>query len=97
MPARQTLPHLWLLSDERNDRVLERALRRLPRGSGFIYRHYHLPSEERIARWFQLRRIARSRGHVVVLADSALTALEWGADGLITDRPDLIVPLVTGG
>ena len=73
---------MWLLSDERNDAVLEAALRRLPRGSGFIYRHYHLADAERIARWFELRRIARSRDHLVILADSALTALEWGADGL---------------
>ena len=82
MPARQTLPNLWLLSDARNDAVLEDALRRLPRGSGFIYRHYHLPDEARAARWFELLRIARARDHVVILADSSLTAREWGADGL---------------
>jgi thiamine-phosphate pyrophosphorylase len=82
MRVRQTLPDLWLLSDERNDAALERALRRLPRGSGFIYRHYHLAPGERVARWFELRRIARTRGHLVVLADSSLTAREWGADGL---------------
>jgi thiamine-phosphate pyrophosphorylase len=84
MRPRQTreLPDLWLLSDARNDAVLERTLRRLPRGSGFIYRHYHLPPEERAARWFALRRIAQARGHLVILADSALTACEWGADGI---------------
>jgi thiamine-phosphate pyrophosphorylase len=82
MPLRQSFPDLWLLSDERNDATLEDALRRLPRGSGFIYRHYHLPDSERIARWFLLRRIARARGHVMVLADSSLTAREWGADGI---------------
>jgi len=80
--SRRTLPDLWLISDERNDAALEDALRRLPRGSGFIYRHYHLPDGERIARWFELRDLARSRGHLVILADSALTAREWGADGL---------------
>jgi len=69
------------VSDERNDAQLERALRRLPRGSGFIYRHYHLPPEERIARYRELRRIAKARRHVVILADSALTAMEWRADG----------------
>ena len=82
MRVRQTLPELWLLSDERNDAALESALRRLPRGSGFIYRHYHLPPEQRIARWFALLRVARARGHLAILADSALTAREWGADGL---------------
>jgi thiamine-phosphate pyrophosphorylase len=82
MRARQTLPDLWLLSDERNDAALEDALRRLPRGSGFIYRHYHLAPEERVARWFELVRIARARGHVSILADSSLTAREWDADGI---------------
>jgi thiamine-phosphate pyrophosphorylase len=82
MPRRQTFPDLWLLSDERNDAALEEALHRLPRGSGFIYRHYHLPDAARIARWFALLRIARARDHVAVLADSSLTAREWGADGI---------------
>ncbi|MCL6250152.1 thiamine phosphate synthase [Altererythrobacter sp. KTW20L] len=82
MAAIQSFPHLWLLSDARNDGVLERALHRLQRGSGFIYRHYHLPPVERVARFRSLARIARARGHVVVLADSALTAREWGADGI---------------
>ena len=82
MPARQPLPDLWLLSDERNDAGLESALLRLPRGSGFVYRHYHLPPEERVARWNTLARIARARSHVPILADSAQTAREWGADGI---------------
>jgi thiamine-phosphate pyrophosphorylase len=82
MPSRQPFPDLWLISDERNDAVLEHALRRLPRGSGFIYRHYHLSDAERVARWFDLSRIARARDHVMVLADSSLTAREWGADGV---------------
>ena len=78
----KSLPGLWLLSDERNDAELERALRRLPRGSGFIYRHYHLPDPDRYHRFYALRRIAKSRGHLVILADSALTASDWGADGV---------------
>jgi thiamine-phosphate pyrophosphorylase len=81
MRVRQPLPDLWLVSDERNDARLEQALRRLPRGSGFIYRHYHLAPEERVARWLALLRIARARGHLAILADSALTAREWRADG----------------
>jgi thiamine-phosphate pyrophosphorylase len=81
MPARQTLPALWLISDARNDARLERALRRLPRGSGFIFRHYHLPPDERLARFRALRRIGRARGHLCVLADCAARAEEWGAHG----------------
>lgn len=80
-PGHSALPDLWLISDARNDAVLDHALQRLPRGSGFIYRHYHLAPEERFARFRCLHRIARARGHLLVLADSALTAMEWGADG----------------
>jgi thiamine-phosphate pyrophosphorylase len=76
------LPRLWLVSDARNDAVLERALAALPRGSGLIYRHYHLDGPARLARFRALRRAAKARGHVVILADSALTAREWGADGI---------------
>lgn len=82
MAAIQPFPRLWLLSDARNDGALEAALKRLPRGSGFIYRHYHLAPAERVARFNALARIARTKGHVLVLADSALTAREWGADGI---------------
>jgi thiamine-phosphate pyrophosphorylase len=82
VPHAKTLPALWLISDARNDAGLDRALARLPRGSGLIYRHYHLAGPERLARFRALQRIARARGHVVVLADSALTAREWRADGI---------------
>ena len=78
----RTLPAVWLLSDARNDATLERALARLPRGSGFVYRHYHLCPRHRRARFRTLARLARGYGHVVVLADSADTARAWGADGV---------------
>ena len=77
-----SLPDLWLISDKRNDAVLEDALARLPRGSGFIYRHYHLPPEERLARFLELGRKARARDHLVVLAGDAELATAWGADGI---------------
>lgn len=75
------LPDIWLVSDARNDAVLEAALTRLPRGSGFIFRHYHLSEPERRERFRQLARIARARGHLVFLAGSAREARRWGADG----------------
>ena len=87
MPLRQSLPHIWplphiwLISDARNDLVLEAALKRLPRGSGLIYRHYHLSPAARRARFDWLARIARSSGHLVILAGSAKEARAWGADG----------------
>ncbi|QZH75967.1 MAG: thiamine phosphate synthase [Erythrobacter sp.] len=78
----QSLPRLWLLSDARNDEVLEIRLRQLGAPSAFVYRHYHLPPKGRLARYRQLARVARAEGHLVILADSALTAREWGADGI---------------
>ncbi len=77
MRPRQTLPALWLLSDARNDAVLEQALAKLPRGSGLVFRHYHLPPEERRARFAKVRRLCRAHGHVAVLAG----ATRWPADG----------------
>lgn len=76
-----SLPSLWLVSDARNDAVIERVLARLPRGSGLIFRHYHLPPAERRARFDRLARAARRFGHVVVLSGDARTARCWGADG----------------
>ena len=83
MRARQTLPNLWLLSDQRNDDVLEQALARLPRGSGFVFRHYHLGEAERRARFRQLAAIARRFDHCVILSsDRWDDAVTWGSDGL---------------
>jgi thiamine-phosphate pyrophosphorylase len=86
MPRRQphlpeTWPEIWLLSDARNDARLESRLLRLPRGSGLIFRHYHLDPGERRARFDRLARLARARGHRVVLAGTARQARQWRADG----------------
>ena len=62
------LPLVWLVSDARNDAGLENALRRLPPGSGFVFRHYHLSESERRARFDELACIARSEGHHVALS-----------------------------
>lgn len=75
------LPSIWLISDQRNDAGLEAALARLPRGSGFIFRHYHLDAAARRARFEALARAARARGHWVVLAGPMELAQRWGADG----------------
>ena len=73
----QALPLLWLLSDARNDAGLEGALRALPRGSGFVFRHYHLDPKARRRRFDELATIARRRGHLVILSGEQ----DWGADG----------------
>lgn len=82
MRGDETLPGMWLVSDARNDGRLEQALGRLPPGSGFVYRHYHLAPGARLARFRALRRICRRCGHLLILADSVLTAREWGAHGI---------------
>lgn len=90
MPARQTpLPAIWLISDARNDAALDVALARLPRGSGLIFRHYHLSPAERRARFAALRRQAKARGVVTVLAGSVRQARRWGADGAYGPAPML--------
>ena len=81
MPRLKPLPNIWLLSDARNDAVLERVLKRLPRGSGFVFRHYHLPEPERRTRFGTLAQIARARGIAVILSGTAAEARRWGADG----------------
>jgi thiamine-phosphate pyrophosphorylase len=76
-----SIPLLWLVSDARNDAVIERVLARLPRGSGLVFRHYHLPPAERRARFDTLARVARRFGHLVVLSGGTKQARRWGADG----------------
>jgi len=79
MPVRHTLPSLWLVTDQRTDGVLERAVARLPRGAGVVFRHYHLSAAERAARFRALARVARGRGLVVAWAGSASEARRVGA------------------
>jgi len=84
MRPRQTLPNLWLVSDARTDARdesgLERAMALLPRGTGVVFRHYHLPAREREARFRSLARIARGRGLWLAWAGSAREARALGAD-----------------
>lgn len=88
-PPLQRLPNVWLISDARIDGRLEAALDRLPRGSGFVFRHYHLSPAERRRRFDRLARRARRRGHVVVLSGAAAQAKRWGADGAYGSPPRL--------
>ena len=76
------LPRLWLLSDERNDARLEKALASLPRGNAFVFRHYHLAREERRQRFDALAAAARASDHLVILSGPADLAQAWAADGI---------------
>lgn len=81
MRPRQPLPRLWLMTDERLGENLWRALARLPRGSGVVFRHYGLPGAERRALFERVREVARRRGLLLLLAGSPRQARTWGAAG----------------
>ena len=78
MPARQPLPRLWLMTDERlGDRLLD-AVARLPGGAGIVFRHYSLAEQERRALFERVKQAATGP---VILAGAAELSLAWGADG----------------
>ena len=81
MAKRYPVPRLLLISDMRNDATLARALARLPRGSGLVFRHYHLAPAARRARFGAMRRLCRLHGHVAFLSGPATEARAWRADG----------------
>lgn len=79
---RPTLPRIWLFTDERNDALLDQAILRLPRGSGIVFRHYHLREASRRARFETVKKLARRRGHILFLGGPPALARRWRADGL---------------
>ena len=81
MHRRQPLPRLWLMTDERQGEGLWSAVARLPRGSGIVFRHYSLPSSERRRLFDTAKRALQRKGVLLILAGSAKTARQWGADG----------------
>lgn len=92
MRPRQPLPRLWLMSDERVGERLWNALARLPHGSGIIFRHYATSPTERRALFERVRRIARKRRLVLVLAGSPRDAVAWRADGAHGRSPHVHMP-----
>ncbi|WP_417620771.1 thiamine phosphate synthase [Parasphingorhabdus sp.] len=75
------MPRIWLFTDQRNDHHLARAIKKLPRGSGIIFRHYHLPESIRQSRFKLVQQLARRHGHMLILADMPKLARCWHADG----------------
>lgn len=80
MSRRHPLPTIWLMTDERVGDLLG-AIRRLPRGAGVVFRHYATPAEERRRLWRAVRRVARSRGLVLVRAGAEKLPGEMGVHG----------------
>ena len=75
------LPRIWLMTDPRLGERLLSAVRRLPAGSGVIFRHYDLEPKARRTLFRQVARICRQRGHLLFLAGSEGLARHWHADG----------------
>lgn len=82
MRPRHPLPRLWLMTDERQGDALWAALARLPRGSGVILRHRSLPRHQRRHLFEAVRRVARGRALVLLLAGEVRDARAWKADGV---------------
>ncbi|HWI84704.1 MAG TPA: thiamine phosphate synthase [Sphingomonas sp.] len=67
------------MTDERMADGLWCALARLPRGSGVVFRHY--ATDDRRALFDRVRRIARKRRLLLLLAGTPREAIAWRADG----------------
>lgn len=80
VPRRHPLPRLWLMTDERQGDALWVALKRLPRGSGVVVRHY-MPDKARRRLIGRIRRIARRRRLALIVAGPEKPAVRARADG----------------
>ena len=83
-PSRRPIPKIWLITDPRLGDGLLAAVRKLPTGSGVIFRHYGLEIAERHRLFMQVRRVCRQRGHALLLAGDS----KWLADGVHGAKPD---------
>lgn len=71
-PMADRYPVTWLMTDERLGEGLWTALRRLPPGSGVVFRHHATPAAERRTIHRRVWRIARARGLVLLVAGGGL-------------------------
>lgn len=76
----RALPSLWLMSDGRRLADPEAVLAVLPRGAGFILRHYDAPDRAALAA--RLAALCRKRGIVLVIAGDWRLAARVGAAGV---------------
>jgi thiamine-phosphate pyrophosphorylase len=67
------------MTDQRMGEGLWRAVERMPRGSGVIFRHYTAP--DRRALFVQLKAVCRRRRLLLLLGGSPRQATAWRADG----------------
>jgi thiamine-phosphate pyrophosphorylase len=69
------------MTDERMGDALIPAIAALPRGSGVVFRHYHLPPAERKALFRAVQSLCQKHHHLLLLADSPQLAKRWRAVG----------------
>jgi thiamine-phosphate pyrophosphorylase len=69
------------MTDERMGDALLPSIAALPKASGVIFRHYSLTDSQRRALFDQVRKIARARRLLLILAGSPRLARAWKADG----------------
>lgn len=79
MSPRQSLPRIWLVTDERQGDGLLPTIARLPDDAGILFRHYSLAAVDRRALFDAVRVAGGER--LLLLAGSARLAEAWGADG----------------
>ena len=80
MRHRHPLPEAWLFTDARMGDALWRAIARLPRGSGIVFRHDDAEDRQALAR--RVKAAARRGGHMLVVAGDAKLARRTGAAGV---------------
>ena len=78
MRRRQTLPRLWLITDPRGGDPVK-ALRRMPRGSGVVFRHFELKRKKRAKLFDNVGAEVRRRGGVMLVAIPPDSAGRWAA------------------
>jgi thiamine-phosphate pyrophosphorylase len=90
MPSRQTLPHLWLMTDSRLGDDLSACIERLPAGAGVVLRHHD--GNRALAR--QVAVLCAARNLLLAIAGVADLARDVGAAMLHNptgDKGDLMV------
>ncbi|HEX8382761.1 MAG TPA: thiamine phosphate synthase [Sphingomonas sp.] len=83
---RARYPGQWLMTDERIGDALLPTLLALKPGSGVVFRHYALGARERRALFARVRRIARARGLVLVVARPERVGRARGVHGTAKGR-----------
>ncbi|MBA2920895.1 thiamine phosphate synthase [Sphingomonas sp. MAH-20] len=73
-----TLPHVWMLTDERQGEAMWDAIARLPKGAGVIVRHYSLPLAQRLRMALRIR----ANGRFVAFAGTENEARRAGAQAV---------------